>query len=649
MPIPIENLLRAAEEAEASGDLDAAIRHWRIAASSPDAPAEPWYRLGRLQADLGQAEEAVASLKGALHRDPTHIASLELLVELGAMGVHPDEVLECVQAAEQHGVPDAILRSFRASLRRASGEPLPPSDLLPEPPDLEILPDDADLVRFMAFFGGREDVYARQWYAPAKDRGGYSPVHEPLTPSVLRRHFLGEVTLGVYPVRLDGTCVFAALDLDIPASVLDAARADPGLARRVAMRLQEATAAARGLLRDLGFLVVVEDSGYKGRHLWLLFDSPVPARLLRELCDPVLQAVRALVDRDLLEVEFFPKQAELRGKGLGNLIKLPLGIHRRSGRRSTFLDEDLTPIRRPFTYLRALARAPATAPMQAIEELRKRGVRAEAAASAETETSQGLREPASAEPEPVDLLPEPPAPPPAWTEADFDADPDVRHLLSACPVIAEATRQALEHGTLSREARLVLRHTLGHFPSGLLAYNFLHDRTGGAEPERLVSVLKGNPVSCAKVRSRLPEVVARVPCACEFPWAEGTYANPVLHLQDPARPPAATASREDAGSAPPEDLPTEVRRFAQLVRRLRELEQERDQFARRLAMWLRALPDAAVELIEGRMSLEVEGGVEVLKWTPCESSEPAEAAAAPIPLPAPAFCVVANARKETGS
>jgi len=177
----------------------------------------------------------------------------------------------------------------------------------------------------------------------------------------------------------------------------------------------------------------------------------------------------------------------------------------------------------------------------------------------------------------------------------------------------------------------------------------LHDHTGGAEPERLVSVLKGNPVSCAKVRSRLQEVVARVPCACEFPWADGTYANPVLHLQDPARPSAATALHEEAGQAQPEDLPTEVRRFAQLVRRLQELERERDQFARRLAMWLRALPDAAVELDEGRMALEVEGGVEVLKWKPRESSRPAEAENAPIPLPAPAFCVVANARKETDS
>jgi hypothetical protein len=35
-------------------------------------------------------------------------------------------------------------------------------------------------------------------------------------------------------------------------------------------------------------------------------------------------------------LEVFPKQDRLSGKGLGNLVKLPLGVHRMSGRRSWF-------------------------------------------------------------------------------------------------------------------------------------------------------------------------------------------------------------------------------------------------------------------------------------------------------------------------
>lgn len=634
MDCDILEVITAADHAEAQGDVEGALRLLRQATSRPDAPAEPWYRLGRLLADLGRNEEALAALQGALHRDPVHILSLELLVEIAALDPKPDAVLPFIEAAGRAGVPDTVLRPMRQVLQRAADIPPPPEDVLPEPPDLEVFPDDADLARFMAFFGGREDVYARQWYSSAKDRGGYSPVHEPLTPSVLRRHFLGEVTLGVYPIRLDGTCQFAAVDLDIPPPILDAARADSTLAKRVATHLQQATRAVRDLLRDLGFTVIVEDSGYKGRHLWLPFDSPVPSRLLKEFGEALLVSFSAdTLDRSLLACEFFPKQSEARGKGLGNLIKLPLGIHRRSGRRSALLDDDLAPVRRPFTYLRALSRTPASRVLAAIETLRIK--RAETAPSPVSSPQPQSHE------EPPDLLPAPPAPPPAWTEADFDADPDVSHILSACPVLRDLVQQALEHATLSREARLVLRHTLGHFPSGLLAYNFLHDRTSGAEQDRLVSVLRGNPVSCAKVRSRLPDVVARVPCVCDFPWAEGTYPNPVLHLEDPSRSVPARAADDRPSPEAILDIEAEVRRFTQVVRRLRDLEADRDLLARRLAIALRALPEARVTLVEGALALVVSEGIEVLEWNPAPREPEADdrALPEPLPFPTPAFRV----------
>ncbi len=639
MPDNLEDLLKSADEAEAQGDVESCLRLLRLAASRPEATADTWFRLGRLLVDLGQVQEAQKALEGALHRDPAHLEALDLLVEIAPLADGHDLALQALERAREAQVPDSVLRPLRQVIHRAASEPLPEADILPEPPDLEVLPDDADLVRFLAFFGGREDVYARQWYSSGRDRGGYSPVHEPLTPSVLRRHFLGEVTLGVYPVRLDGTCVFAAVDLDIAPSVLDAARADASLARRVALALQKATADARAMLADQGFTVIVEDSGYKGRHLWLPFDSPVPARVLRDLGDHIERALRSVVDRDLLGVECFPKQAEVRGKGLGNLIKLPLGIHRRSGRRSAFLDADLSPIRRPFTYLRSLSRAPASLAIQAIESLAAR-LAPPSPAPADSQApagDAGVREPA---PDLADLLPAPPAPPPPWTEADFSTDPDVRHLLSACPILADLVRQALEHNVLSREARLVLRHTLGHFPSGLLAYNFLHDRTAGAPQDRLVSLLRGNPVSCAKVRARLPEVVARLSCACDFPWASDTYPHPILHLSDPARPPVVAQAERPASEAVL-DLEAEVRRFTQIVRRLNDLERDRDGLARRLALALRALPDACIVLPEGTLRLVVESGIEVLDFQPAVTDAPAPVLVDTPSEPVPAFRVAA--------
>jgi hypothetical protein len=71
-----------------------------------------------------------------------------------------------------------------------------------------------------------------------------------------------------------------------------------------------------------------------------------------------------------LHLEFFPKQASVKGKGLGNLIKLPLGIHRRTGRRSQLLDDQGAALADPLGELRAVSRCPRTTVYAAIERLK---------------------------------------------------------------------------------------------------------------------------------------------------------------------------------------------------------------------------------------------------------------------------------------
>ena len=64
-------------------------------------------------------------------------------------------------------------------------------------------------------------------------------------------------------------------------------------------------------------------------------------------------------DLRCFSLEVFPKQDRLTGKGYGNLVKLPLGVHRVSGRRSRFVgprgqtDED------QLAWLRTLRPTPA--------------------------------------------------------------------------------------------------------------------------------------------------------------------------------------------------------------------------------------------------------------------------------------------------
>lgn len=148
---------------------------------------------------------------------------------------------------------------------------------------------------------GNPEVYAVQ----QEGGKGYFPVYEPLTPSVLRRHLDGELTVGTYVVWGENaqTLVF---DVD----TTDKSETD----------------AVYDALLSLGIpdtCIGVEFSGSKGYHVWILLGRYDSASKLRRLG----QAALALSGAS--QVEVFPKQDSVRK--LGNLVKLPGGIHRKTG------------------------------------------------------------------------------------------------------------------------------------------------------------------------------------------------------------------------------------------------------------------------------------------------------------------------------
>jgi hypothetical protein len=90
---------------------------------------------------------------------------------------------------------------------------------------------EAKIGSFRSRFRGREDVYAVHWEAP-DGRAGYMPRADrdrktrkcwPLTDEVIRKHLIGELTVGNYPLLLDETCWSLAVDCDKKNSHFDAA------------------------------------------------------------------------------------------------------------------------------------------------------------------------------------------------------------------------------------------------------------------------------------------------------------------------------------------------------------------------------------------------------------------------------------------
>lgn len=346
--------------------------------------------------------------------------------------------------------------------------------------------EDASAVRFAERFRGRLDVYARMWHQPQRGTG-YSPVHAPLDAEVARAHLEGRSTVGTYLVRSDDSVRHGVIDLDATRGALASAHRDRGAAKALRDAIHSSGLELRHAMEEAGWAPMLVDSGYKGRHLWCFLGEPAPARQVRV----ALRSAVAPVSLDpRLRIEVFPKQDKVRKGGLGNLVKLPLGVHLRTGRISRILDGAGQPVADGLSQL--------------------------------------LAWPTSTVPEVVlDTGPEEP-PPPDDTRADDTRADDV---ITGCPVLRTLVEDARRTRILSHDAIVVLNHSLGHLPGGVdllqQLYAMVPELPEAAVPR---GQRRGYPISCDRVRRRVPELLQRVSCDCVFPERAGEYLHPLRHV-----------------------------------------------------------------------------------------------------------------------
>jgi len=557
----VEGARRALEE----GDYG----RFKLLARSRDAVKGPDAAFHKAWADLleqaGMVGEQVKELRLALGRQPADREVASRLAEIYLDENRPDQAALCWEAYLKHrpddasayrrlgeihreaGKADEALRVFREGGRRTRSDLLEalvkemrtPAARQEDEEAMEsaeegehIVPARHHLVTFTTLFAGRQGVYARQWVSPT-GQNGYTPVHEPLTLKVAENHILGRHTIGVYPLRMDNTVSFVALDLDVAKSAMDKAIARKSLWDRVMGKLHGVARKAVDLGAAHELPVYLEDSGFKGRHAWIFTEGPVPAGVARR-CGELLGTLLGPLPEEVA-VEVFPKQTRVKAGGLGNLIKLPLGYHKRTNRRALFLRPDGAPAEDQLELLGSVKKAslraihafiqrvggPKTSPVPA-------GPGFEEAVKAPWQgTGEGdAREKGGARVVPaspsLDLVPA--------EDYDVERDRAVQYILSRCEVLHGLVRRINEAGRLSRDEALVLVHTLGHLDTGPRAVNALLQRCDPLDPSLLLkSPLRGNPMSCAKVRIRVPDVASRVDCRCVFDSAVNLYPTPLLH------------------------------------------------------------------------------------------------------------------------
>jgi hypothetical protein len=161
-------------------------------------------------------------------------------------------------------------------------------------------------------------------YALQEPDGTYRWVYRTLTLERVLQHLWGERTLALSSTDAAGGCRWLCLDVDTP----------DGLAHLVALR---------AALVGLGLPGLVEASR-RGGHLWLFLEELVPAADARAGVLAALQAVEARGEVAVpVPLELYPTAANTTPDTLGQAVRLPLGIHRRTGRRYPLLDEEGLP------------------------------------------------------------------------------------------------------------------------------------------------------------------------------------------------------------------------------------------------------------------------------------------------------------------
>lgn len=601
---------------EELGVYNAAFRELNLAFR--DDPSNPRIieRLSVYYLERGETQRATALLERLLSIPAARAGAVETLADVYLSRGDEESVQRLIATVVKYGLDETTAKKI-VNRRRDDGLAKPLSYEEEEKP-AAFMPTDDELVRFLHLFSGREDIYARQWYSAFKNKGGYSPVHEPLTPRILRQHFVGDATIGVYCLRLDSTVTFFAFDIDITKNALERIHSQQEGAR-IRMELKRSLTEITSLLaaQDLDFLI--ESSGYKGYHVWSFLQTPLPAEVLVNFGKLVLAKVRPKLPLEI-GIEFFPKQAQISDSGFSNLIKLPLGIHLKTGKRSQFYTKDMVLAEKPFDLLKQVKLTPKATLFAAIETL-KRG---QLPIEPRPKQSTPFDEPGSETPESEPLPPgaasataeyRGPSVLASWTEADFNYDPDVKTLFERCPVLASLKQKVDANGVLDYDEIVVLQNTLGHLPRGVMAVNYLFSRCANLSPEYfLKSTLKGNPISCPKIRARIPGVTSLVDCSCNFKDINH-YPTPLLHLDSVKdQDGGATYKQLQKRPALDEDVIDVARKYLRLISLQDRV--KADLHAVKNSLWnmLINVPDRCIVLPEGILTAVAVEGVKGIEF-----------------------------------
>ncbi len=363
------------------------------------------------------------------------------------------------------------------------------------------IPAQVNIQDYMDLFVGREDTYARETYG-AGNKHMSEQVPEPLTEEMIRQHLSGDVILGTYVQRPNGTSKYVVFDIDISKKIL--LQYDYGSSEFTVYKQNAAEYASKlcKIFRRMGMNGYIEDSGFRGYHVWIFFTGWIPVRYINRFTECV-QKERGDSGNGIT-MGCFPNSDRMRTGKIGQKIRLPLGVHIRTGNRSDFVDMKFRPITDYKDYFSGVAKYSLNAVQKVLGMYLP-----------ETKEQEKYKE-VDADLEKFGTLPE-----------------TVRIVLEKCSLMRYLCQKAASTGYLSHFERMSILHVFGHmgdegreFVHTVMAFtlNYQYDTT-----EKFILKIPEKPISCTKLREQYKLITAEYGCSCNFKRTKNCYPSPVLH------------------------------------------------------------------------------------------------------------------------
>jgi len=279
------------------------------------------------------------------------------------------------------------LKRERAEIDQTGSSFLPSTN---KPVITNLSPEEDKISLFRSLFRGRQDVFPKRFESLKSGKSGYQPACRnewirgickkpqvkcsecvnrdfiPVTCKVIKSHLLGvdlqnkskrNFTIGVYPLLLDETCWFLAIDFDKESWEKDvSAFLDTCEYYKIPASLERSR------------------SG-NGGHIWIFFSKPIQAQFARKLGSFLI--TETMEHRPEIGLEsydrFFPSQDTMPQGGFGNLIALPLQKVPKENGNSLFLDKNFVPYPDQWAYLSSIQRMSCGEVEKLVEKASKRG------------------------------------------------------------------------------------------------------------------------------------------------------------------------------------------------------------------------------------------------------------------------------------